>query len=268
VKFVAIVRAPQQIEEAAAAVATATGLTLAECRARLAPEPPAILARLEDVKADALVAALRSAGLAPLAVDVRVPTDAVRTVALRVAFAPEAVTFTPRAGEAVQVAWSDVRAVLRGSRESRIDVEHGERSTSFSMGMALATGGLQVTRTTTRTARSSESSIQQVILVYARDGRAAALVEGQVDFTCLGAALQPSSTANMASLAGRLRERTPHAFHDDRLLRLGRRPLPFLTGGEARAATGGTVVTSRDTAGTLDVLAETIHQAVAQSLLP
>ena len=267
-KLVAIVRKPAQLEEAAAVLAAATGLTLAECRTRLSPELPALVARLEGTAADALVSSLRSAGLAALAIDAQVPTDTARTLARQVAFTPDAVTFTPRFGEPMEIAWPDVLAVLRGSRESRADVERTEKSRSLSLGMAVATGGLKVTRTSTQTFHSSDSSIQQLILVYARDGRAAALVEGQVDFTCLGADLQPSSTANMVALDRRLRERASHAFHDDRLLRLGRRPLPFVAPREVRSGSAGVTVTSRDTASSLDVLAEVLHQAVAQALLP
>lgn len=267
-KLVAIVRAPPRMEEAAAAAASATGLTLAECRMRLSPEPPALLARLEDGAAEALVSSLRSAGLAALAIDAKVPTDSARTVAQRVAFTSEAVTFTPRFGDAFEIGWPDVLAVLRGSRESRSDMERTEKSRSLSLGMAVATGGLKMTRTSTKTFHSSDAATQQLILVFARDGRAAAIVEGQVEFGCLGADLQPSSTANMAALALRLREQAKHAFHDDRLLRLGRRPLPFVAGSETRSGTAGRIVTSRDTAASLDVLAELLHQAVAQALLP
>lgn len=267
-KLVAIVRAPPRIEEAAAALAAAAGLTLAESRMRLAPEPPALLARLEDGAADALVGSLRAAGLAALAIDARVPTGVDRTQAHRVELDHEGVTLTPRFGEAMRIAWADVRMVLRGSRESGSETERTEKSTSLSLGMAVATGGLKVTRTSTKTVHSSETSIQQVILVYARDGRAAALIEGQVDFTCLGSDLQPSSTANMAALGRRLRERAPGAFHDERLLRLGRRSLPFVATGEARTGTAGSVVTTKSTAASLDILAEVLHQAVAQGLLP
>jgi hypothetical protein len=267
-KLVAIVRRPERVEEAAAVLAAATGLTLAECRTRLSPEPPALVARLEGPAADSLVSSLRASGLAALAVDARVPTDSTRTLAQRVALSPDAVTFTPRFGEPQEFAWSDVLAVLRGSRESRSEVERTERSRSLSLGMAVATGGLKVTQTSTKTFHSSDTSIQQVILVYARDGRVGALVEGQVDFTCLGAELQPSSTANMVALDRRLQERTRHAFHDDRLLRLGRRPLAFVAARELRSGTAGMTVTSSDTASSLDVLAEVLHQAVAQALLP
>jgi hypothetical protein len=267
-RLVAMVRAPLRIDEATSAFAAATGLTLAESRMRLAPEPPALLARLEAGPAEALVTSLRKAGLAALAIDADVPTDADRTIALRVAFAPEGITFTPRSGDPMSLAWPDVLAVLRGSRESRLEAEHREKSKTLSLGMAVATGGLVLTRTSTRTVHSSDTSFQQVILVYARDGRAAALVEGQVDFSCLGPELQPASTANMATLGRRLREQATGAFFDDGLLRLGRRPLPFVAGNEARSATSSSVVVRRDTAASLDVLAEVLRQAVSQRLLP
>lgn len=267
-KLVAIVQAPERIEDAAAALAAATGLTLAESRMRLAPEPPALVARLEAGPAEALVASLRKAGLSALAIDARVPTDADRTIGLRVAFTPEGVNITPRSGDAMQVAWSDLLAVLRGSRESRTEADRTEKSKSLSVGMAVATGGLIMTRTSTKHVHSSDTTFQQVILLYARDGRAAALAEGQVDFSCLGADLQPSSTANMNTLSRRFRELAKGAFHDDRLLRLGRRPLPFVAGNETRSATSAMVVTRRDTAASLDVLAEVMRQAAAQALLP
>jgi hypothetical protein len=107
-----------------------------------------------------------------------------------------------------------------------------------------------------------------VILVYARDGRAAALAEGELDFSCLGADMQPSSTANMAALAQRLRDRAKGAFHDDRLLRLGRRPLPFVAGRESRSRTAAGDTTRTDSSDSLDTLAEVLRQAVREGLLP
>ena len=267
-KLVALVRAPAHPDEAAKAVAGAAGFTLAEARMRLAPEPPTLLVRLEPEKADALVVALRKAGLAVLALDSHCPSDRNRTVACSFAFADTTVTFTPRFGDPVEVAWLDVRAILRGLRASRSEVERTEKSRKLSLSAAVATGGLRMTSTTVKTVRSSEESTEQVILVYARDGRTATLAESEVDFSCLGPAMQPSSTGNMVELARRLRERAPGAFYDERLLRLGRRPLPFLTGGESRSQTATVTNTRTDTSGSLDVLAEVMRQALALGLLP
>jgi hypothetical protein len=267
-KLVAIVRAPVNPDEAARALANATGLTLAEARMRLAPEPPALLARLEPDKADALVIALRKASLAALAVDAHVPTDKDRTVVRSFSFDDGGVTLTSRAGDSMEVSWVDVVAILRGLRASRAQVEEVEKSKRFSVGTAVATGGLKLTRTSTKTVRSSEESTEQVILMFAQDGRAAVLAEHEVDFSCLGPGMQPSSTGNMVELARRLRERAKGAFYDDRLLRLGRRPLPFLAGGESRSQTKTTTVTRTDTSSSLDVLAEVMRQALAPGLLP
>ncbi len=266
-KLVAIVQAPAHPDEAARAVAVEAGLTLAEARMRLAPEAPALLARLEPDKADALVIALRRASLAALAVDAHVPTDTDRTIVRSFSFDDGGVTFTSRAGDSMVVSWADVVAILRGLRASRSQVEQVEKSKRFSVGTAVATGGLKMTRTSTRTVRSSEESTEQVILIFARDGHAAVLAENEVDFSCLGASMQPSSTGNMVELARRLRERAKGAFYDERLLRLGRRPSPFLAGRESRSQTKTTTVTRTDTSSSLDVLAEVMRQALAEGLL-
>jgi hypothetical protein len=80
--------------------------------------------------------------------------------------------------------------------------------------------------------------------------------------------MQPSSTANMAETARLLRDHASGAFYDERLLRLGRRPLPFLAPAESHAHTATVAVTRTSTTGSLDVLAEVMHQALRESLLP
>jgi hypothetical protein len=268
VKLVALARAPVERDAAARAVADATGLTLAEARMRLAPEPPALLARLEPARADALVAALRKDGLAALAVALPVPSDADRLPVRAFALSPEGLALTARSGEALEVPWPEILAVLRGLRATRRDAERTEKTRKLSLTGMAATGGLPLTRTTSQTVRSSEESVEQVVLVYARDGRAATIAEREVDFSCLGPGMQPSSTGNMVEIARRLRERAPAAFHDERLLRLGRRPLPFIAPSESRAQTRTLVETRTDTAGSLDALAEVMRRALVEGLLP
>jgi hypothetical protein len=267
-KLVAIARTPARPDEAAAALAHAAGMTMAEARMRLAPEPPVLVARLESIEADALVTALHQVGLAALAVDARVPSDDDRTIAHACAFSGAGVTFTPRFGEATEVSWPDVLAILRGQRASRFEVERTERSKGFSVSTAVVSGGLKMTRTSVKTVRSSDESTEQVILVYVRDGRAVLLAEKALDFSCLGAAMQPSSTGNMAELAQRLRASAREAFYDERLLRLGRRPLPFVATGELRSRATAVTKTWTDMGSSLDVLAEVMRQAVTSRLLP
>ncbi len=267
-KLVAVVRPVSRPDEAARALADAAGLAPAEARMRLAPEPPALLARLDPEKADALVPALRRAGLAALAIDARYPTDQDRTVARSFVLDGAGITLTPRFSEAARFEWGDVTAILRGARASRSEVQRTEKTRRFSAGAALATGGIAMTRTSKQTVRSSEEETEQVVLVYARDGRSAVLAERELDFSCLGPGMQPSSTGNMLELARRLREGAKGAYYDERLLRLGRRPLPFVASAEARSVTSTTATTRTDTSGSLDALAEVMRQAIAEGLLP
>src|SRR5689334_18374070 len=188
-KLVAIVRAPADGEAAAKALAAASGLTLAEARMRLAPEPPALLARLPPDEAAALVAALRKSGLASLAVDMH-GAGKDRLAAHSVSFGDSGVTFTPRFGDALELPWGDLVAILRGLRASRSEVERTEKSRRFSLGRAVVTGGLAISRTSKKTVHERTESAEQVIFAYARDGRAAVLAEHQLDFSCLGAVIQ------------------------------------------------------------------------------
>ena len=267
-KYVALVRAPGAPEEAARAFALASGLTLAEARMRLAPEPPAVLARVEADKAEALVGALRKVGAPSVALDASCPTDRDRLLVHRFSLTAVEATFTSRPGDSFRFAWPEVMAILRGLRASRTEVERTEKSRSFSVGRAVMTGGLLLSRTSTKTVRSSSEETEQVLLVYLRDGRAASLAENELEFSSLGKGMQPSSTGNMGEVARRLRENAKTAFYDERLLRLGRRPLPFLLGNDSRTETRAAVTTRSDTSESLDVLAEAMRQALAEGLLP
>jgi len=76
--------------------------------------------------------------------DVPCPTGKDRTVAHCI-FSDAGITFMPRFGDSMQVLWADVLAIMRGLRASRSDVERTEKSRSFSVATAVATGGLKMT---------------------------------------------------------------------------------------------------------------------------
>jgi hypothetical protein len=267
-RLVASVRTPVDAEGAAAALGKALGLSLAEARIRLAPEPPTILASLAPERADALVASLRQVGLAVLALEAGGPSEGQRVVARTAVLGPAGGTFQARAGAPVELPWSDVITLLRGSSTVRSETESTQRSSKFSLATAIATQGLKTSRTEERTVRSQQEDTEQALLLHGRGGQRVVLRERELDFSCLGAAMQPTRTANMVALARVLRERAPAAFYDERLLRLGRRPLPMFVGGETREHSGGASQTRLDTSGGMEVLAEILSRAVEEGLLP
>jgi hypothetical protein len=268
VKLVALVSAAEDPEEAVRVLTAAAGSTAAEARMRLAPEPPALLARLEDAAADALVATLRKAGLAALAIDARVPSDGERLVVRKFALEKETLRLEPRniAGVPLELPWGELALILRAQRARRSETDKTETSKRLSIGAAVMTGGLKITRKTSTVVHAAEEQTEQVILLYARDGRAAILAEGSLDFTCLGT-LQPSRTANLLELAKRIRAQAPAARYDERLVRLGRRSLPFGGKSEQRVATNTGTTLHTDTAGTVDILAEVLWCALRAGML-
>ncbi|WP_224364819.1 hypothetical protein [Hyalangium versicolor] len=267
-KLVASVRVPKDVEAAAAALGRAAGLTLAEARIRLAPEPPAILASLVPPSAHALVTELRQAGLAVLSVDGDAASQGTRVVARTAVLGPAGATFQARSGAPVELPWTEVSALFRGSSSVRSETAVTQKSKQFSVAAAVITQGLKMSQTVERTARSQQEETEQVVLLHGRGGQRIVLRERELDFSCLGAAMQPTRTANIVALARLLKERAPGAFYDERLLRLGRRPLPMFVGGETHLQDGKVSQTRVDTSGSLELLAEILSRGAQEGLLP
>lgn len=266
--LVASVRTATDVEAAAAVLGKAAGLTLAEARIRLAPEPPAILASMAPGPADALVAELRRVGLAVLALEGTAASEGTRVMARTAVLGPVAGTFQARTGAPVELPWAEVVTVLRGASSVRSETAVTQKSKQFSLSTALATQGLKMSQTVERTARTQQEETEQVLVLQGRGGQRVLLRERELDFSCLGPALQPTRTANMGALWQLLKQRTPGAFQDERLLRLGRRPLPMFLGGETHAKDGKVEQTRTDTASGMELLAEVLFRAVREGLLP
>lgn len=215
VHLVATVLQPKSVDAAVSALVTAAGMTPAEARMRLAPEPPALLARLPPDWAESLVQALAQSGLAALALEEAVPTDSDRFQARSFAFQPDGLHVTARSGATLTLAWDAIRLVLRGVRDSHTTSEHTETSRKLAPGRAVLTGGLVMTRKTTSTVRETEHASEQFVLVHAEGGERVVLAEQALEFSGLGPLLQPVRATNMGLIAQELKRRSPRACHDD-----------------------------------------------------
>jgi len=266
--LVALLRRPEDPAAAAQVLIEAAGVTPAEAKMRLAPEPPALLARLPEGSAQSVVEALRAAGLLALALDEAVPRDPERTVGRSLAFGPGALTVTPRAGPPLEMGWDQVTVILRAASAVRTTTDVTTTSSKFSPAMAIASGGLKLKAKVEETTRTTQSDSEQAIYLYGAGGEAAVLRERALDFSCLGKALQPVRLANLTTLVRMLRERARQAAYDERLIRLGTRPLPFVLAGETRLATGSVSTARMNTAAGVDVLAEVLRRAYEGGLLP
>jgi hypothetical protein len=125
------------------------------------------------------------------------------------------------------------------------------RGKQLSMGRAIATGGLVLSKSVKREQRSSATDIQQVLYVFRSSGeRPWLLRERSANYAALGSELGPSSLQNFSTAVRRLRELAPAAAYDERLMKLHRGGGPPVVRGAAGAQS---VVTS--TASALDLAA-------------
>ena len=226
-------------------LAQGAGLAPAEARMRLMPEPPAVVVRSEE--AEALAKALTAVGAPALAIDPTLRHGPV--VAHRFELGPAQVTFVTPDGRETEVSYGDVRLILRGLRLTRSEQSRTETVRKFSLGKALLTQGLMMTTTQKREVRSEVINPFHAAMIYGADGMSVLLDESELVFQSLGAALRPSRVENLNTLVGELRKRASAARFDDRLLRLGPRPLALAVGDP------------------FDVVAEILNQAQLRGLL-
>ncbi len=222
--LVVVIDRPKDPGPAIALLVAQAGLAPAEARMRLAPEPPALVLRLEEAAATALAEALTKAGAPALAVDLEKMQAPV--LARSFELGPGQVTFFGRTGDETELSYGQIRLILRGLRMTSSEVIKTEITRKFDLQKAILTQGLMVTKTHKREVRSEVKNALHAAMVYGRE-TSVLLDEAELTYQSLGTALKPSRVENLNILVAELRKRAPTARYDDRLLRLGSRPLPL-----------------------------------------
>lgn len=256
------------MEAVATAVADLAGITLQEARMRLVLEPPTPLLLAAPAEEPAVMERLRRVGLTVVSMPMPPPTDQQHVMARSFTLGPAALSVRPRAGEPVELAWSEVGAILRGAVATRTETESIQRKVETTVYMGLG-GDIKARSEIIRTREVSvDEKTEQVIYVFGKSGQRLSLCENSLEFSGLGPTKEVSRFRNTVLLAKLLKERAPQAFYDERLVRLGRRPLPlFLRSHSNREATSPTTERT-DTHVTLNLLSEALWRAVTEGVLP
>ncbi len=223
---IAIHYAPGKGEALVPALAEATDKTLYEVRARLSsPEGgPAVVANFGEIEpAWAFAGRLRANGVVPIQLNPEdVESDAKRFLVRTFHLGERGVTVTSRRGETVELAYREIRLILRGVRVE----EHRELQTTesrkFSAGRALMTGGLVVSKTTRKLQQVVTEEREDFLHLYGESQNGAgkpplAFRASAITYQSLGPALQPSITANFSYLVNTLRQAAPQSTYDERL---------------------------------------------------
>lgn len=194
------------------------GTTLYELRLVLNAGLPAVVALTVDISVAASAArAIERHGHRVVSGDRRqLPSSDAMIGVVDVAFEPAVLRSGNTQGD--RLAYSDIIAIVRATQRSERSEVREEKQRKLRPGMALATGGLILSKTTTRQVVTHTDTRQQVLYVFQRDGTPWIVREHGARYGGLGADLAPTSLANFETTLRKLRERAPAALYDARLM--------------------------------------------------
>ncbi len=249
------------LEDEAAALARDLGCTAYDARMLLVPGIPAILRRMPDrAPALELLSRVRARGHGAVACDLSaVASSDAMTSMRRFRLGEEAVTLDD--DPASRLPYDDVAALIAAVHRSRTDTQTVSRERKISIGRALVTSGLSMSKTVTKSSHDSTEERENVLYVFRRSGGAPWLLrEHGTAWTGHGQPLAHSEAENFRIAVATLRERATAAVFDDRLVARKAPERAALSG--APSTSGMTVKTSSDSG--VDLLAHLLALALAK----
>jgi hypothetical protein len=216
--LVAIAELATSVEEEMPLLARDLGVAAYEARLLLAGERPKIVLRTpEEARARDLLARLRERRHGAVACDANAIVSTEDMVPLT-GFRLSDTTLTSDDGN--ELPFSDLLTILRAVRSAHTTKTTQVKERKLAMGAAIATGGLILSKKTTREVQKTEETREQHLYLFRRSGARAWVVrEHGTSYEGLGDAMAPSLAENFTRLLAELGRRAPDAVFDDRLVR-------------------------------------------------
>lgn len=223
--IVAIYNLGKDEDRLAKALATALGKTVYEARARLhvpGGGPSVVGVFQEEIKSEDYVLKLMENGFdALILTHHEIESDRnhfpVRSFELSDSFLR---VDSPQEQEVI-LPYHDIGLMLYGTSIIVHNEEHTVNERKLSIGRAIMTSGLVMTKNTRHTVQTTEENRERFLNIYSRDRKTFVFHENALQYDALGKALQPSRSANFSHVVKELKRRCPEAVFDDRLLSRG-----------------------------------------------
>lgn len=123
-----------------------------------------------------------------------------------------------RQGQNMTIAYDGPRLLLRGTSIVRTSETEVEKSRKFSIGRAVLSGGIVVSKTSKKTREEITEQREGFLHLYVGEDRVVVFRETALDYSSLGPLLKPTRSANFAFIVAELRKRCPGAVYDETLL--------------------------------------------------
>jgi len=221
--FVVALEPTERGESAAAVLAEALHLSRLEARARVqaAAGSASVVARFAAWEpAETCAKVLRDDGLACLVIaSESLETDGQRLDVSRFQLTDDGVLVERANGKAMAetFAYAAVSTLVRVARLTPGSTLQVVRERKLSLGRAILTGGLVMTRVEKRTRQVTSGERHGLLFLYTPGRPTLRFVEHGLSYRGLGEALSPQSAGNFERLCASLRERCSGAVYDDRL---------------------------------------------------
>jgi len=218
-QLVAIAELSGTPETAVGPLATALGTTAYELRLVLNGGLPAVvLATVDPARAASAVSAIERSGHAAVSCHRAETTPSARMTPLR-DFRFDRDAICPSTESSSRLPYSDVGALLRATHRTSVETTEKVKERKFQPGMALLTGGLVLSKKTSREVTTRTDHREQVLYLFPRSGSVPWILrEREAHYGGLGTDLRPTSLENFQTTIDRLRARSPSAAYDERLM--------------------------------------------------
>jgi hypothetical protein len=250
---VAVAELAGEPQAEAVALAADLGVTAYDARLLLAAGLPAVVRSTPDRDAALeLLRRLRARGHGALACDAAAVVASADMVSMRhFRVEPAQVVLDDRPDLALP--YDDVVALVLAAHRARSETVTVTRESRLSVGRAIMTSGLSMTKSIEKQTRSVSDEREHVLYVFRRSGQTPWMLhERGTAWSGHGRTVAPSEGENFRLTVAALRERAPGAAYDERLVARRAPERAALSGGRS----GSTVRTSSE--GAIDLLAHVL----------
>ena len=211
------------VEVATDAIGRVLGLGAYEARlkANVASPGPVVAATSADEETLEIYAETLS-GLGVPAFVVGIASGVQPFVARRIAFADGAFVVESRDGGRFEVPFSDVDLCLRGIGMTDFETTHTETSRKLSVGRAVLSGGLLLTKKVETVRSQTTSKRSGFLLVQLGPDEVVALDEEALQYDGLGDDMKATRSLNFGFVCQRIKAECPDALHDEQLINRAR----------------------------------------------
>ncbi len=180
--------------------------------------PAVVMATVDEPRATNAMEAIRRQGHVAVTCDRRTIVPSSAMTSLRdFQLEPTGIASSAASGE--RLPYADVLAMLRASHRSTSTSTEEVKERKLRPGMAIMTGGLIMSKKTTREVTTRTETREQVLYLFRKSGAPPWILrERGARYMGLLADLRPTSLENFGTTIRRLQELAPTAFYDERLM--------------------------------------------------